>query len=576
MKKFLSFIAVLAITIVTQAAPRTAEEALRIAQSFITEVPSLANGKSVRLSLATTIHAETRLRNAATGESSPAYYICSIGENNGFVVVSGDDRFKEVLGYTTSGNADSAEMPDGLKYWLDVLAREMHAALENSSSEASVSTTTIDENSYNTLTSVTPLVKTKWNQSAPFNDLCPMTTDGRAVTGCVATGMAQIMKYHEAPTKGIGSHTNAYFSSCTADFGNTVYDWANMCNEYGATATDAQKNAVATLMYHCGVATDMRYTAYDSATPSIYAGMALVNYFGYNPNMHYEGRDYMSAEAWKALLVSELQDGRPLMYWGMTGETSGAGHFFVCDGYDAATGLFHFNWGWGGTYDGYYELSALEPGTGGIGAGTGEFNYFQSILVGLQPEAMGEYESHFEMKTFAPAKTTMNQGAVMEFKITEFSNNAINFTGKIGFAVFKDGELFKILSMGNVPGTLPLGAYYPEHSMSCKFDSSFSAGTYQICLIAQNEGQEGFDIIRAYYTNTTIWNAEVTSDYKVKFTPATELTPSGIGEVETVKDVKSTDYYNLSGVRMPHPQRGVMVRRTVFTDGTVRVDKVMQ
>lgn len=576
MKKFLSFIAVLAITIVTQATPRTAEEALRIAQSFITEVPSLANGKSVRLSLATTIHAETKLRNAATGESSPAYYICSIGDNNGFVVVSGDDRFKEVLGYTTSGNADSAEMPDGLKYWLDFLASEMQAAQEHYDANGTVRTATVDENSYNTLTSVTPLVKTKWNQSAPFNDLCPMTTDGRAVTGCVATGMAQIMKYHEAPTKGIGSHTNAYFSSCTADFGNTVYDWANMCNEYGAEATDAQKNAVATLMYHCGVATDMKYSAYDSATPSIYAGMALVNYFGYNPNMHYEGRDYMSAEAWKALLLSELQDGRPLVYSGHTSETGGAGHFFVCDGYDANTGMFHFNWGWGGTYDGYYELSALEPGIGGIGAGTGEFNYLQGTIVGMQPEIMGKYESCFKMKSFAPVKTTFNQGAYMEFDITELTNYAINFTGNIGFAVFKDGKFFTTLSMDNVWGSLRLGAYYPKISLPCRFDSSFSAGTYQICLIAQNEGQEGFDIIRAYYTNTTIWNAEVTSDYKVKFTPATDLAPSGIGEVETVKDVKSTDYYNLSGVRMPHPQRGVMVRRTVFTDGTVRMDKVMR
>lgn len=576
MKKFLSFIAVLAITIVTQATPRTAEEALRIAQSFITEVPSLANGKSVRLSLATTIHAETKLRNAATGESSPAYYICSIGDNNGFVVVSGDDRFKEVLGYTTSGNADSAEMPDGLKYWLDFLASEMQAAQKYYDANGTVRTATVDENSYNTLTSVTPLVKTKWDQSTPFNDLCPMTTDGRAVTGCVATGMAQIMKYHEAPTKGIGSHTNAYFSSCTADFGNTVYDWANMCNEYGAEATDAQKNAVATLMYHCGVATDMKYSAYDSATPSIYAGMALVNYFGYNPNMHYEGRDYMSAEAWKALLLSELQDGRPLVYSGHTSETGGAGHFFVCDGYDANTGMFHFNWGWGGTYDGYYELSALEPGIGGIGAGTGEFNYLQGTIVGMQPEIMGKYESCFKMKSFAPVKTTFNQGAYMEFDITELTNYAINFTGNIGFAVFKDGKFFTTLSMDNVWGSLRLGAYYPKISLPCRFDSSFSAGTYQICLIAQNEGQEDFDIIRAYYTNTTIWNAEVTSDYKVKFTPATDLAPSGIGEVETVKDVKSTDYYNLSGVRMPHPQRGVMVRRTVFTDGTVRMDKVMR
>jgi hypothetical protein len=318
-----------------------------------------------------------------------------------------------------------------------------------------------------------------------------------------------------------------------------------MADVYNTSSTEAQKNAVATLMYHCGVATDMRYTAYDSGTPSIYAAMALVNYFGYNPNMHFEGRDYMSMGAWKALLLSELQSGRPLAYWGMTSEASGAGHFFVCDGYDAETGLFHFNWGWSGTYDGYYEISALEPGIGGAGAGTGEFNYLQGIIVGLQPEAMGEYESHFEMKSFAPVKTTMNQGANMEFNITDLTNNAVNFTGKIGFAVFKDGELFKTLSMSKVPNTLPLGAYYATHSMSCKFDSSFPAGMYQICLIAQNEGQEGFDIIRAYHTNTTMWNAEVTADYKVKFTAVKADDAYISGSIAMAEGAeKHTVYYN--------------------------------
>lgn len=546
MKKILSLIILtLTFSVAANAAPRSAEEALEIAKRFVGSTTMLPFGKSAQLTLSQSIHAESKLRGGMTGESTPAYYICNINDADGFVVVSGDDRFKDVLGYATSGNISNENLPDGLQYWLGFLAREMQAAQAYYDANDIVRTSDASEESYNALISVEPLVKTRWSQNAPFNNLCPMTADGRAVTGCVATGMAQVMKYHGAPLKGIGSHSNMNFAGCTADFEDTTYDWANMLNEYGASATEAQQNAVATLMYHCGVATDMRYTAYDSGTPSIYAGMALVNYFGYNPNMHYEGRDYMSAGAWKALLLSELQANRPLVYWGMTSETSGVGHFFVCDGYDASTGLFHFNWGWGGTYDGYYELSALEPGIGGAGAGTGEFNYFQSILVGLQPEAMGEYESHFEMKSFTPAKTTMNQGQIMEFKITELTNNAINFTGKIGFAVFKDGTLFKTLGMSEVPQTLPLGAYYSSYSMSCKFDSSFPAGTYQICLIAQNEGQENFDVIRAYHGNTTMWNAEVTSDYKVKFTSANDEAPYLTGDINLHEgETKHTVYNN--------------------------------
>lgn len=545
MKKILSLIILtLTCSVAVNAVPRSAEEALEIAKRFVGSTSMFSHNKSAQLTLSQSIHADSKLRGNLDGESTPAYYICNINDADGFVVVSGDDRFKEVLGYATSGNINNENLPEGLQYWLGFLAREMQAAQAYYDANGIVRTSDVSDESYNALVSVEPLIKTKWSQDAPFNNLCPMTSEGRAVTGCVATGMAQVMKYHGAPLKGIGSHTNAYFAGCTADFGNTTYDWANMRNEYGVTATEAQKNAVATLMYHCGVATDMRYTAHDSGTPSIYAGMALVNYFGYNPNMHYEGRDYMSAGAWKALLLSELQANRPLVYWGMTSETSGAGHFFVCDGYDAGSGLFHFNWGWGGTFDGYYELSALEPGIGGAGAGTGEFNYFQSILVGLQPEAMGEYESHFEMKSFAPAKTTMNQGQWMEFNITELTNNAINFNGKIGFAVFKDGALFKTLEMSSVPSTLPLGAYYSTYSMSCKFDSSFPAGTYQICLIAQNEGQENFDVIRAYHGNTTVWNAEVTSDYKVKFTPATADAPNITGDIELPETQAKHTVYN--------------------------------
>lgn len=544
MKRILSLIILtLTFSIAANAAPRSAEEALKIAKRFVGSTPMLSHNKSAQLVLSQSIHAASKLRNGMTGESIPAYYICTINDTNGFVVVSGDDRFKEVLGYATSGNINNENLPEGLQYWLGFLAREMQTAQAYYDANGIVRTSEVSDESYNALVSVEPLIKTKWSQDAPFNNLCPMTSEGRAVTGCVATGMAQVMKYHGAPLKGIGSHTNANFAGCSADFGNTNYDWANMLDTYGNNATETEKNAVATLMYHCGVATDMRYTAYDSGTPSIYAGSALVNYFGYNPNMHYEGRDYMSAGAWKALLLSELQAKRPLVYWGMTSETSGAGHFFVCDGYDAGSGLFHFNWGWGGTFDGYYELSALEPGIGGAGAGTGEFNYFQSILVGLQPETMGKYESHFEMKTFSPISMTMNQGQWMEFNITELTNNTINFIGKIGFAIFKDGELYTTLAMSDIPQSLPSGAYYAKYSMSCKFDSSFKPGTYQICLIAQNEGQEDFNIIRAYHTNTTIWNAEITSDYKVKFSAAGNETSMLTGDI-ALEASKHTAYYN--------------------------------
>ncbi len=569
MKRFLltiiSFVAVLAMN----AAPRTAQQALELAGRFIAANTNLAKHRDAALEMSASVMTEAK---ALGTTESPAYYVCNIEGGRGFVVVSGDDRFKDILGYSMSGSADNVDdMPEGLKYWLDFLAREMEAAkdyYDANGIEAVAQTRAATQQMH---ADIAPLLTSRWDQQSPYNDLCPMTADGRAVTGCVATGMAQIMNYHKFPQRGIGSHTNGWWTGQTFNFGETVYDWANMADVYGAASTEAQKQAVATLMAHCGCAVDMRYSAAVSGTPNIYAGIALVNYFGYNPNLHYEGRDQMSAGEWKALLLQELEAKRPVAYSGMTGAESAEGHFFVCDGYEAATGKFHFNWGWSGRYDGYYEISALEPGTGGTGAGTGVFNYYQGILVGVQPEAVGEYETHFEMSTFKPKTMSMNQGTNMEFLITNLSNNTINFSGKVGLAVYKDGALFETF-MDAVPTGLVSGAHATEISYFCKFPSKYAAGTYRICLVAQRDGSDKLEVIRANYGTPTYWDAEVTGepDYKVKFTAVAadvRLSDCGVAPVVvnnggkayvnavaefevTVKNEGTSEFYDEAGVQI--------------------------
>ncbi len=542
MKKILlTFIALLAMVMVN-AAPRTAQQALALAERFVATNMNLAKHRGLALELPASV--EVKANGTAT---APTYYVCNIDGGNGFVVVSGDDRFKEILGYSMSGSVDNAdEIPDGLKYWLDFLSREMEAAkayYDANGIEVVPQTRAVSQQMH---ADIAPLLTSRWDQQSPYNDLCPMTADGRAVTGCVATGMAQIMNYHKYPQKGIGSHTNGWWTEQTYNFGETTYDWANMADVYDAASTEVQKQAVATLMAHCGCAVDMRYSALVSGTPNIYAGIALVNYFGYNPNLHYEGRDQMSAGEWKALLLQELDAKRPLAYSGITGAESAEGHFFVCDGYEAATGKFHFNWGWSGRYDGYYEISALEPGTGGTGAGTGSFNYYQGILVGVQPEAMGEYETHFEMATFAPKTMSMNQGSNMEFVITNLANNTINFSGKIGLAVYKDGVLYETF-MDAVPSGLVPGAHATEQSVFCKFPGKYTVGTYRICLVAQRDGSDKLEVIRANYGTPTYWDAEVTGapDYKVKFTAVTaDIKISDTGVIPVVVNNNGKAYVN--------------------------------
>ncbi len=566
MRRFLFTLLAVVSVVLAYAAPRSAKQAMELAERFVAANTNFAKIRNVSLALSPSTAAEVKANGTVV---APAYYVCNVGEGNGFVVVSGDDRFKEILGYSMSGAIDgSEEMPDGLKYWLDFLAAEMEAAktyYDANGIEALPQTRATAQPKHG---DIAPLITTRWDQTAPYNDLCPMTANGRAVTGCVATGMAQIMNYHEYPVKGIGSNTNTYFANQTINFAETTYDWANMTDTYGLTSTEAQKTAVATLMAHCGCATNMRYTAEVSGTPNIAAGIALVNHFGYNPNMHYAGRDQMSSGAWKALLLQELDAKRPMPYSGMTGADNAEGHFFICDGYEAATGKFHFNWGWSGRYDGYYEISALEPGTGGTGAGTGSFNYYQSVIVGVQPEVMGEYETHFEMESFKPRAMSVPQGSNMEFKITNLSNNTINFTGKIGLAVYKDGELLSTF-LEAVRTDFSSGVYYPETSYFCKFNSAYTVGQYCICLVAQRDGSDKLEVVRANYGTPTYWNAEVTSDYMVKFTAVTDdykisdsdvapvLVSSNEGKAYvnvnstfevTLKNEGTTEYYDEAGV----------------------------
>ncbi len=545
MKKYFLTVLAVVVAMVADAAPRSAQQALELAERFVAANMNFAKHRNASLTLSSSSVAEVKAKGVV---ETPAYYVCNVDGGNGFVVVSGDDRFKEILGYSMSGAVeDGGDMPDGLKYWLDFLAREMEAAkvyYDANGIEALSKTRSAVQPMHE---DIAPLLTTQWDQMSPYNDLCPMTANGRSVTGCVATGMAQIMNYYEYPVKGIGSHTNAYFASQTMNFGETTYDWANMSDTYNAVSTEAQKTAVATLMAHCGCAVDMRYTAEVSGTPNIYAGIALVNYFGYNPNIHYAGRDYMSGGAWKDLLLEELAAGRPLAYSGMTGADSGEGHFFVCDGYESATGKFHFNWGWSGRFDGYYELSSLEPGTGGVGAGTGSFNYYQSVIVGLQPEATGEYETHFEMSTFKPKSTSYNQGAQMEFVMTNLTNNTINFSGEIGLAVYKDGALFETF-MDAVPTGLVPGAYATEISYFCKFPSKYTPGVYRVCMVAKRSGSDKLEVIRANYGTPTYWDAEVTGaeDYMVKFTAVTDdyyITDAGVAPV-IVSDKQGYAYVN--------------------------------
>ena len=330
------------------------------------------------------------------------FYIFACNSGQGFVIVSGDDKSAPVLGYSTDRTFNAQKIPPHVASWLEWYKKEITYAVENDvevndqvkASWSDLLADTPIEPFHNTRV-VTPLLQTQWDQSPNYNALCPYDNQYQeyTVTGCVATAMAQVMKYWNAPATGAGFHSynSNNYGTLSADFGSTTYAWGSM-----PASLSGPNTAVATLMYHCGVSVDMSYgvgqtggsTAYVVASQSPgqnCAEYAFKTYFGYKQTEIGQMRDDYSLDAWIVKLKTELDASRPVLYAGIG---DGGGHCFVCDGYDASN-YFHFNWGWSGQYDGYFQIDALNPTGVGTGGGTGGFNSYQQAIFGLEPEAGG-------------------------------------------------------------------------------------------------------------------------------------------------------------------------------------------
>lgn len=292
----------------------------------------------------------------------PNLYIFNADE--GFVVMSADDCVQPILGYSLTGRFVTKDMPENISSWLQGYNDGIQYAIDH---QTKASTETAKQwkdlengnpNMAKAVSVVEPLIQTKWNQGAPYNNLCPSGT----VTGCVATAMAQVMNYWNYPSHGIGSHTyipvnNTALGEQFADFNATYYDWANMTNTYSGSSNSIEKQAVATLMYHCGVSVDMKYgpsSTGGSGASTADVATALQYYFNYSSDAQFLQRDDY-VDDWIDMLKAELNLNRPIQY---SGHGSGGGHSFICDGYDSDN-YFHFNWGWSGKDDAWCPIGAL-------------------------------------------------------------------------------------------------------------------------------------------------------------------------------------------------------------------------
>jgi hypothetical protein len=300
------------------------------------------------------------------------YYIFNINPQ-GFIIISANDAAPPVLGYSFENNYTLEIQPENFSLWMEGYASMISYLTENNivpSEEnrllwQTYAVKSFDKNA-STITTVGPLIPCLWNQSAPYNYLCPADpsgSGGHVYSGCVATAMSQVMYYWRYPLQGIGSHGYTWYpyGYLFADFGNTNYKWEEMIN-----GTSTQNFEMAQLQLQLGISVDMMYSGGGSGAYSEDAADALKTYFGYDQSLELVYRDDYAYEDWKSLLRGQLDAGQPMYYHGFgTG-----GHAFNVDGYQD-TMFFHFNWGWGGSYNGYFHLFNLNPGGNSFTQGQG-------------------------------------------------------------------------------------------------------------------------------------------------------------------------------------------------------------
>jgi len=369
MKRFFLFMVVLCMTISGWANPVSQADASKIAIAFYTHnAPVSVTDYSIDKAWI------TRYGDLAT------IYTFTF-HAGGFVLVAADDASIPILGYSFENGMPEVITNPATRQWLENYSTEIAKIVEAglSNRETVGEWEAILQGNFPAPTrDVNPLLTTTWDQGCYYNQLCPYDASAtwtcqHVYTGCVATAMAQIMKYHNFPPQGVGSHTytDPTYGPQTANFGATTYNWASMPNNVSSSNLPT-----ATIMYHAGVSVDMQYSTSGSGAYSDNVPPALLDYFNYQPDVTIKYKaDYPNINDWIALLRADLDNQLPVYY---SGDNGSVGHAFVCDGYRLSDNKFHFNWGWSGASNGWYAIGALNPG--GY-----QFNLTNAAVVHIKP-----------------------------------------------------------------------------------------------------------------------------------------------------------------------------------------------
>ena len=460
-------------------------------------------------------------------------YVFNLTDSAGYVIVASDDVAPQpILGYSDTGKIDVTHMPCNLSWMLEEYSREL--AVARSQQAAATRAKNIAKAPVLTKANITPLVESHWNQDAPYNALCPTVSGTATYTGCVATATAQIMRYHRHPAKGKGSHSYTWGSTTLSrTFSNSTYDWDNMLLDYGSSYTTEEQNAVARLMVDVGYAVDMDYGTTASGATSSSVASALPTYFGYSNTIKSVYRSSYGLTDWTNLLYDELAADRPVY---VSGSNTQGGHAFVLDGY--RDGYFHINWGWGGTSDGYFLISALDPETQGIGGSSAGYNSDQAAIIGIEPAADGETPAaavpDILMESFTAPSATVSRSNAFSFY------NQSSYIYNVGST---DATILVGLKVVDEAGTVTYLPSYQELTIASGYGTKSSAAnvplanfptdatqTYKVYPAFKNSADGTWHDITLNSTSTNRYLTATTDASNVYFsvpsTPVVKLSAS--------------------------------------------------
>ena len=473
LRLFTTFFLILLLTLSASARPRTMAQLKAIAAR--------------ELSVSTTVE-DTRATNISNMEMLQQLSDLTVIGNRhvGFVVLANDDAIEAVVGVSNKPYTTDTNINPSFQWYLRAAnaAIASRIASGHGYSGAIAPSAPLPDH-------VEPLIKTRWQQEAPFNNDVQKDDKGKPyLVGCVAITMTQIMRYYKYPAEGKGS--NSYTmngETLSADFSATPYQWDKMLPIYEkGKYTDEEAKAVSELMRQVGISVNMDYKPGFSSSYTMSAQNALINNFGYNPDMNRYTRNYYSEQEWMDMVYKELSEQRPIYYSGNDSNWKN-GHAFVIDGYNK-DGKVHVNWGWGGYQDGDFDIGILTPARS-------NYSYYQDMIVGIQPEQQGAWKSHLTLyygSQLTIEKFRKQAIRMGEAKVWNVSSTPVN--GTLALVIEGNGQQRNLKTTNYQADD---SQWYSISWQNIRLPKDLPDGDYQVYLRFKDDRDANWQVVRSEY-----------------------------------------------------------------------------